>query len=203
MDDLYDYQLKILLVGDSGTGKSSLCKQLQYKDFNNKTSLTVGVDFFSRVFEILDRNCNKKIRYKTHIWDTAGQEMFNSLVTSYYRSSHGVLLVFDLNNRQSFINLKKWYDQIKMYSPEKCTILLVGNKCDLKPSVSNDEIDDFCKKYDLSYCITKSMNFKETFNCFQEIIRIIHKKTFIPENVREIKKPLYIDYTYNSTKKCC
>ena len=202
MSDEYDYQLKIILVGNSCTGKSSLCKQLITKKFNVNQAQTIGVDFFSKTFEIVDKKYAKKIRYKTHIWDTAGQEVFNSLITSYYKKSNGILLVFDLNNNNSFSELEKWYNQISIHAPEYSSIMLIGNKCDLQQTVSDSDIDNFCKKYKIPYLITTSTDFRQTQNCFLELVKHIHDNTYIHNNVREIKQPLRINYSYSS-RSCC
>ncbi|MBS1890103.1 MAG: GTP-binding protein [Actinobacteria bacterium] len=120
---------KILIVGDSGVGKSSL--MLQYVDgaFNTTFTPTLGVDFSFRRIVVKD------MKVKMQIWDTAGQERFRYITSSYYRGSSGVLIVYDVCDATSFKNIPAWYAEIKRFTPENTPIILVGNKADLSTRV--------------------------------------------------------------------
>lgn len=135
----YDYLLKIVMVGDSGVGKS--CALLRYVDniYTDNYISTIGVDF-----KIKTVTYNGKL-IKYQIWDTAGQERFRTITYSYYRGSHFIILCFDLTNMESFENLKYWYSEVKNYTTD-AHILLVGMKSDLinKQVVSQIMINEFC-----------------------------------------------------------
>eukprot|EP01121_Diplochlamys_sp_Union-15-3_P019174 TRINITY_DN7163_c0_g2_i3.p1 TRINITY_DN7163_c0_g2~~TRINITY_DN7163_c0_g2_i3.p1 ORF type:complete len:201 (+),score=40.67 TRINITY_DN7163_c0_g2_i3:53-655(+) len=122
----YDYLFKVLLLGDSGVGKS--CLLLRYADntFTETFTATIGVDFKIKTV-IID---GKTI--KLQIWDTAGQEKFRTITSTYYRGAHGVILVYDITNLESFTSLNKWWSEVKHWHPNGgCQVLIVGNKSDM------------------------------------------------------------------------
>jgi len=124
--DDYDYLLKVVMVGDSGVGKSCLLKRFASNEWQDGYISTIGVDF-----EIVSLNLQDQI-VKLQIWDTAGQERFHNITTSYYRGAHAIMLVYDITSSQSFQNVTaNWLEQIRMYASRECVILLVGNKSDL------------------------------------------------------------------------
>src|SRR5437870_2332915 len=106
MTDNYDYVFKIILIGDSGVGKSSILYRLSDDKFSDVTS-TIGVDYKTKIMNIDNKNI------KLMIWDTAGQERFRAITSSYYRNVHGAILVYDITNRESFNNLHKWITAIE------------------------------------------------------------------------------------------
>ena len=121
----YDFIFKVLLLGNSDVGKSSLL--LRYVDsvWNDAFVPTIGVDFKVKTLNIND----KKI--KMQIWDTAGQERFRTVVATYFRGAHGILLLYDVTNKDSFKNLENWLIEIEKNAQEKVLKILIGNKCDL------------------------------------------------------------------------
>ena len=124
MDD-YDYLFKILLVGDSCVGKSSLLLKFTENCFCDQHISTIGVDF-----KIHTININGKI-IKLQIWDTAGQERFRTITTSYYRGAHGIIMVYDITNKESFTKLRTWCDEITQFNDNNAVVIMVGNKSDL------------------------------------------------------------------------
>ena len=120
---------KLLLLGDSGTGKSSLLLRFTDDRFlgENVQTTTIGVDFKVKFVE--DENGQK---IKLNIWDTAGQERFRTLTSSYYRGAEGVIMVYDVTNQQSFLDLKTvWLNELKTFADlPTLTLLVVGNKID-------------------------------------------------------------------------
>ncbi|XP_063948849.1 ras-related protein RABC2a-like isoform X3 [Daucus carota subsp. sativus] len=125
----YDYSFKILLIGDSGVGKSSLLLSFMISDCQyslQDLSPTIGVDFKIKFLT----NAGKRL--KLTIWDTAGQERFGTLTSSYYRGAHGIVLVYDVTRRETFTNLSNiWAKEVDLYSTnEECIKILVGNKVD-------------------------------------------------------------------------
>jgi len=124
----YDHVFKILLIGDSGVGKSSIIMSYTDNTFSEEVPSTIGVDFKVTYLNDID---GKTV--KLTIWDTAGQERFRTLTSSYYRSAQGVILVYDVSSRQSFENIKNWLKEVNLYSTiADCKKILVGNKIDLE-----------------------------------------------------------------------
>ncbi|XP_017074527.1 ras-related protein RABD2c [Drosophila eugracilis] len=120
----YKYLFKILVLGDCGVGKSCLLMRFTDGRFTGQYLCTVGVDFKVRTVEVAGQVV------KLQIWDTAGEERFRSVLPTYYRGAHGVLLVYDTTSLSSFQNIDSWLEEIRQYCPEMVSVLLVGNKCD-------------------------------------------------------------------------
>ena len=122
----YDLLFKLLLIGDSGVGKTSLLLGYSDNNFNNNFIPTIGIDFKIKTIELH----GKKI--KLQIWDTAGQERFISITTSYYRGAMGIMLVYDVTNSKSFDNISKWLRNIQEHSNPDVEKIILGNKCDME-----------------------------------------------------------------------
>eukprot|EP00042_Codosiga_hollandica_P048994 m.560130 g.560130 ORF g.560130 m.560130 type:complete len:206 (-) comp57785_c0_seq17:216-833(-) len=119
-----EFLFKVVLIGDSGVGKSSLLFRLVSGDFGDAYRATIGVDFKIRTIN------SDGALVTLQIWDTAGQERFRSLVSSYFRDAHGIILVFDTTNLRSFWNLQVWLDQVERFAPANVCKLILGNKSD-------------------------------------------------------------------------
>ena len=147
----YDYLFKLLLIGDSGVGKTTIMHR--FVEEQHYTS-TIGVEFRIKTVEV----GGKKI--KLQIWDTAGQERFRTITSSYYRGAHGIITVYDVTDRTSFTNIKHWLSEIDRYACENVTKLLVGNKTDLITNrvVTFDEGNDFAKELQVSFLETSAKN---------------------------------------------
>ncbi|XP_034024950.1 ras-related protein Rab-1B-like [Thalassophryne amazonica] len=128
----YDYLFKLLLIGDSGVGKSCLLLRFADDTYTESYISTIGVDFKIRTINMDGKTV------KLQIWDTAGQERFRTITSSYYRGAHGIIIVYDVTEQESFNNVKQWLDEIDRYACENISRLLVGNKSDL---VSKKEVD--------------------------------------------------------------
>ena len=148
---------KILLLGDSGVGKSCIIIRYIENNFSNNLMNSIGVDFKLKNIEI----DSKKI--KLQIWDTAGQERFKTITTSYYKGAHAILVVFDITDRDSFDHVRNWMADIDKFAKEGVLRILVGNKCDLMNNrqVSTEEAKEIANKYGIKYIETSA---KDTIN---------------------------------------
>jgi len=198
----HDYLFKILLIGDSGVGKTTLLSKFVDDQFVDYHLSTIGVDFKIKTIDI----DNKII--KLQIWDTAGQERFKTITSSYYRGAHGVFVVFDLTNLDSYYNITKWVDEIH----KNCTtvhILVIGTKSDLfdKIVVTPNMIDSIKQKFD--YIESSSLTGKNVSQAFYELSSQI--KNSMTHDISQNKTDNNIklnDIKLNSIKpvnslKCC
>ena len=166
MNDLisqdYDYLFKVLLLGDTDVGKSSLILRYTEETFNSKLVNSIGVDFKMKKKEI-----DGKI-IKVQIWDTAGHERFRSITYSYYRGANAIIIVFDITDKKSFLSITEWLKQIEKHAKENVFKFLVGNKSDLaeERKVTFEEAKEYADKHDLPYIETSAkegININELF----------------------------------------
>ena len=120
-----DALFKLLIIGDSGVGKSCFLLQFTDSSFKEDHNVTIGVEYGAKILKVN----NKHI--KLQIWDTAGQESFRAITRSFYRNAHGVILMYDLTRLDSFENLKDWLREVRQNSDPDTTVYLVGNQLDL------------------------------------------------------------------------
>ncbi|CAO3676675.1 unnamed protein product [Rhizopus stolonifer] len=141
MNPEYDYLFKLLLIGDSGVGKSCLLLRFADDTYTESYISTIGVDFKIRTVELEGKTV------KLQIWDTAGQERFRTITSSYYRGAHGIIVVYDVTDEDSFQHVKQWMQEIDRYAAEGVNKLLVGNKSDLtdKKAVSTEQANEFAE----------------------------------------------------------
>ncbi|EPR60203.1 small GTP binding protein rab1a, putative [Toxoplasma gondii ME49] len=150
----YDYLFKLLLIGDSGVGKSCLLLRFADDTYTESYISTIGVDFKIRTIDLDGKTV------KLQIWDTAGQERFRTITSSYYRGAHGIIIVYDVTDRESFNNVKNWMMEIDKYAMEGVSKLLVGNKCDLtsKRTVTYEEGKEFADSCNMRFIETSAKN---------------------------------------------
>jgi len=137
-----DNSIKIVIVGDSGVGKSNILTRFTNDDFNQESKATVGVDLASRTLKIDDKTI------KLHIWDAAGQEKFKSITAAYYKGAKGAMIVYDISKKESFNSIGKWYQEVREYGDKNMSVILIGNKSDLilLRSVEVEELNEKSKQ---------------------------------------------------------
>ncbi|CAI0530408.1 unnamed protein product [Linum tenue] len=146
MNPEYDYLFKLLLIGDSGVGKSCLLLRFADDSYLDSYISTIGVDF----------------------WDTAGQERFRTITSSYYRGAHGIIVVYDVTDQESFNNVKQWLNEIDRYASENVNKLLVGNKSDLTANkvVSYETAKAFADEIGIPFMETSAKNASNVEDAF-------------------------------------
>ncbi|CAC5393386.1 RAB15 [Mytilus coruscus] len=154
MSKRYDLLLRLLLVGETGVGKTCLlCKYIN-QDFISAHISTIGIDFKMKTLQIDDRIV------KVQIWDTAGQERFESITKQFYRRAQGVLLVYDMSSRSSFEAIPKWLAYVEQFCKEDVSVMLLGNKCDREDrrQVTTKEASQFAKDHGIMFSETSAKN---------------------------------------------
>lgn len=169
-EDEYDYLFKVVLIGDSGVGKSNLLSRFTKNEFNLESKTTIGVEFATKTIE-----CGDKI-IKAQIWDTAGQERYRAITSAYYRGAVAALLVYDITKLHTFQNVEKWLQELKDYADDNIVVMLVGNKTDLKHlrAVKEDEAKSFAEENELAFIETSALDSTNVVDAFEQIIQIYH-----------------------------
>mmetsp|Transcript_12011 Transcript_12011/g.26354 ORF Transcript_12011/g.26354 Transcript_12011/m.26354 type:complete len:231 (+) Transcript_12011:103-795(+) len=170
--ETYDFIFKIVLLGDSGVGKSNLVFRFTKNEFNKDSKSTIGVEFATKTVQIED---NRLV--KAQIWDTAGQERYRSIASSYYRGAVGALLVYDITDRESFNHVPTWLKEIEENAEKDCLIMLVGNKMDLdeQRAVFVRDGRSFARKNGLAFIETSALDATGVEIAFQRILQEIYK----------------------------
>jgi small GTP-binding protein len=200
-----EYVIKILTLGDTGVGKTSIIQKFVNDKFSQNMLSTIGVDFQSKIIMI----DNTKVKLK--IWDTTGQERFKTLTSQYYNGADGALLIFDVTNKESFERINFWMNELNEKKKlNELGLLLIGNKIDLvnKRIIDKEEAENFAKNNNLSYYETsalKNININNIIidiakQCLNNIKR--NDENIINNSINE-KKMIIENIGGNKKKKCC
>jgi len=188
-NDECDLIIKSLLIGDSNVGKTTIIGKFLDKNFSEKTLNTVGLDL-----KYANLNINNK-KIKLQLWDTAGQEKFRSMTTSYYRGVNVIIIVFDVTSQISFEHVKDWMNNIKQFAKIGVMKVIVGNKIDLKDEriVTYVEGKNFAQSYNVKYFETSAITREGIVELFENICQDYsntNRKKSIDGNIKldEIKK---------------
>jgi Ras-related protein Rab-8A len=165
----YDYLIKLLIIGDSGVGKT--CFLLRFSDDNFTAShlTTIGIDFKLKTMEIDGKTI------KLQIWDTAGQERFRTITQTYYKGAMGIILAYDCTDENSFNNIRNWVQQIKMHASDNVSKVLIGNKCDRPDKkITTEQGEALAQELGIKFFETSaktSINVNETFKFIAKEIK--------------------------------
>ena len=213
----YDYLFKILLIGNSGVGKSSLLFRFSEDKWEKEFIPTIGVDFVSNIILIFYKK-NKKLKTievdgkkaKLQIWDTAGQERFKNIQASYYKGANGILVVYDITNKESFENLSSWLIEIEKNGNKNVYKFLIGNKNDLEDQrvITKEQGDEFASINGMYFFETSAKTAYQVQEAFEQltrdIIKIVSKDKQHEELNKSIKlKPGKSNNILTKKKKCC
>ena len=174
MDEEANYSLlyKIIIIGDSGVGKSNILSRYIKDEFAINQKSTVGVELGTKIAKIKDTNA------KLQIWDTAGQERYRAVTSSYYKGSHGCFIVYDITSETSFENVEKWYEQAIAETGDKISIIIVGNKCDLENErkVSKEQGEEKAKNLKCAFFETSALSDINIDEIFEELLNQLYEK---------------------------
>ncbi|XP_064804421.1 ras-related protein Rab-11A-like isoform X1 [Oncorhynchus masou masou] len=169
-EDEYDYLFKVVLIGDSGVGKSNLLSRFTRNEFNLESKSTIGVEFATRSIHVEGKTV------KAQIWDTAGQERYRAITSAYYRGAVGALLVYDIAKHLTYENAERWLKELQDHADSNIVIMLVGNKSDLRHlrAVPTDEAKALAEKHGLSFLETSALDSSNVELAFQTILTAIY-----------------------------
>merc|ERR1712001_34277 len=202
MNPEYDYLFKLLLIGDSGVGKSCLLLRFADDTYTESYISTIGVDFKIRTIELDGKTI------KLQIWDTAGQERFRTITSSYYRGAHGIIVVYDVTDQESFNNVKQWLQEIDRYACENVNKLLVSNKCDLtnKKVVDYTSAKEYADQLGIPFLETSAKNATNVEQAFMTMAAEIKNRVGPPAAAQPSAAGVKIDskpVEANKAGGCC
>jgi len=197
-----EYKLKVVVVGDSGVGKTNLIKRFTSDNFSYDSKATVGVEFISKSYII-----NKKV-FKIEIWDTAGQERYKAITSAYYKGAKGCLIVYDTTSQATFNNIDKWMSEIKEKALTNIKVLIIGNKIDLKDKriVSIEDAMQKAQELQAPIMETSALDATNVKEAFYDLMREMYKE--IKKNLDLIEESenndgVQLDTNQEEKKKGC
>ena len=202
-----DYKVKLIIVGDSGVGKTNLITRFASDKFEKNSKATIGVEFIYKTLKI-----NKDI-FKIEIWDTAGEERYKSITSAYYKGAKGAIIVYDITSEQSFNNIETWIHEVKGKTSNSLQILIIGNKSDLYKDrkISLEKGIEKAQSLNLHLLETSALdktNVTEAFYClFKEIYLDTKNKSRSNANNFDRgnlgKRAVELNIDNKPKKKCC
>ncbi|KAL8130346.1 hypothetical protein V2J09_019501 [Rumex salicifolius] len=169
-DEDYDYLFKVVLIGDSGVGKTNLLSRFTRNEFSLESKSTIGVEFATRSIQVDDKII------KAQIWDTAGQERYRAITSAYYRGAVGALVVYDITRHITFENVERWLRELRDHTDANIVVMLVGNKADLRHlrAVSTDDANNFAARENTFFMETSALEAINVENSFKEVLAQIY-----------------------------
>ncbi|XP_026211578.1 ras-related protein Rab-15-like [Anabas testudineus] len=171
----YDILCRLLMLGDSGVGKTCMLRRFTESEFDPSHISTIGVDFKMKTLEI------DGVKVRVQIWDTAGQERYQTITKQYYRRAQGIVFVYDITSEPSFQHIAKWASDVDEYAPDKVQRILIGNKSDeeLMRQVTKDQGNKLAESFGMEFFETSastSSNISESFTRLTELVLQAHKR---------------------------
>ena len=168
----YEMMVKVILIGDSGVGKTNIMSKFLKNQFMEESKATIGVEFGSKLFN------HEGHKIKAQIWDTAGQEKYKAITGAYYKGSKGALVVYDITQKKTFENIEKWVNDLKAAGDPKITIILIGNKNDLddKRQVSKDQGEEKARSFGCAFLETSAYSGDNIDKAFNLMVKEIYEK---------------------------
>ncbi|XP_027846835.1 ras-related protein Rab-37 isoform X1 [Aphis gossypii] len=197
-DSICDWFFKVMVLGDSGVGKT--CLLVRFRDdmfLGGNYISTVGVDFRNKIISVDDS------KVKLQIWDTAGQERFRSVTHAYYRDAHALLLLYDVTNKVSFDNTRAWLSEIRDYANDQVVIMLIGNKADCSLNdrmVKREDGEQLAKEYSVTFMETSA---KSGFNVEIAFMAVARELLFRKTGIEKKGSFNVQDYVKEQTKTNC
>ncbi|KAJ0251318.1 Ras-related protein RABA1e [Hirschfeldia incana] len=170
-DDDYDYLFKLVLIGDSGVGKTNLLSRFTRNEFSIESKSTIGVEFATKSVHV-----DEKI-IKAQLWDTAGQERYRAITSAYYRGAVGALLVYDITRHITFENVERWLKELRDHTDANIVIMLVGNKADLRHlrAVPMEEARSFSERENMFFMETSALDATNVEQAFTHVLTQIYR----------------------------
>lgn len=172
-DDDFSFVFKVVLIGDSGVGKTNLLSRFTRNEFNHDSRTTIGVEFSTRTLTVDGRPV------KAQIWDTAGLERYRAITSAYYRGAVGALLVYDITKHQTYDSVERWLKELYDHADASIMVMLVGNKCDLSESsreVPAEEAKMYADNNGLLFLETSALDSTNVEVAFETILKDVYKK---------------------------
>ena len=197
---MFDYNMRLVLIGECSVGKTAFASKLTYGYYQDNHDTTIGVDYSAKTIPI-----NNEAMIKCQLWDTAGQEKFAPLIKTYYKNVAGVILIYDVTERNTYNRLHYWINEIQKYAPIDYPIskILIGNKIDSARTVSKEEASTLAKNNGFMY---REMSVKNDINVEESLIALAQN---IYENKEENKGIKKSNIKYSTLKapkhrdQCC
>ncbi|XP_065154942.1 ras-related protein Rab-25b [Paramisgurnus dabryanus] len=205
-DEAYNFVFKVVLIGESGVGKSNLLSRFTKNEFNHDSRTTIGVEFSTRTVQL------NGLTIKAQIWDTAGLERYRAITSAYYRGAVGALLVYDISKHLTYESAERWLKELYDHADPHIVVMLVGNKTDLGAvrSVPTEDAKDFAEKNGLLFMETSALESTNVEAAFNTVLTEIHKKVNSKEVTRGSLNAVTLSYpkaptedTQEEKKSCC
>uniref|UniRef100_A0A3Q2DD14 Ras-related protein Rab-25 n=1 Tax=Cyprinodon variegatus TaxID=28743 RepID=A0A3Q2DD14_CYPVA len=193
----------MVLIGESGVGKSNLLSRFTKNEFNHDSRTTIGVEFSTRTVQL------NSFTIKAQIWDTAGLERYRAITSAYYRGAVGALLVYDITKHLTYESVERWLKELYDHADPHMVVMLVGNKTDLESerSVPTEEAKDFAEKKGLLFLETSALESTNVESAFNTVLEEIHKKVSSKEVIRGSIKAVTLNSSRpedeEEKKPCC
>ena len=206
-DDNYELMVKVVIVGDSGVGKTNIMSKYLKNEFHEDSKATVGVEFGSKQFNIQGH------QVKAQIWDTAGQERYKAITSAYYKGAKSAFIVYDISRKNTFDSISRWVSDITATADKKITLILIGNKSDLEDQrqVTKEQGEEKAKEFGLAFLETSASSGDNLEKAFSLMINEVYKKcqedinAETDDNVVDQGKDITLNKPAGKTekKKCC